>query len=841
MNKISLEGYWKLFGNNEKERKINCDVKIPGDFHSALLNSNVIDDPYFGFNEKNSLWVGKKDWTIERDFEFSKKDNTKSILEIIEADTYFSVFINDLEAGKGQNQFVRYRFDITRLLKNGKNKIKIIFYSAEKKATELSLKLPYPVPCAEYPIYSPHRNMTRKCQCAGGWDWGPCMMTSGIYGSISILTVDDGLFDSLTVNYTHEKNTWKAELTAVFDSLISGSKDFKFSITEENKDKAVAEKTTSVILVPGKNTIKAELTVDNPHVWKTSTELKEEGLSENILYDVKISTVSTDKEQNSLTRKTCFNTLRTVSEKDVVNGKPGRSFYFENNGRKIFAKGSNWIPADLMASRATKERYESILKSAAAANINTIRVWAGGIYEREIFYETCDRLGLMIWQDCMFACSLYPVTEEFLKDVADELDYQVPRLQVHPCIALWCGNNENYGALTWFDESRNNRDRYLVDYDRLNHGVIGQKIKTLDPSRMYWPSSPCAGPDDFADNWHNDTMGDMHFWSVWHEGSKFDAYRSIKPRFVSEFGYESFPSLETVRTFASEDKFNFTSDVMEYHQRSGTGNSLMLENFSRYFMLPNGFANMVYLSQVQQALAIKTAVDYWRSLSPHCMGSIIWQLNDVWPGPSWSSIEYNGKWKLLHYELKKFYELVYMPAFIHENNLSATVCNDTKSSLDVTVTINYLRFDGSEYKKPVVKTLKVNGDTTTKSFEEPVTDKDVKEYFIYATMIAKNSEGKEYYSENTVFPTLYKHAQIKKANVKYEIAEKNDAYEITLNTDVPAFFVAFDNDELPGVFSENNFTLLNKKQKVITFTPKAATTLKDVQEKLKLYHLSSSF
>ena len=840
MDKVLLEGKWELHGSEPDGKKINCGVNIPGDFHSALLNNGIIKDPYFGFNEKDALWVGKSDWTIERQFDFNPVENAKSFLEITEIDTYFTVYINDKEAGKGQNQFVRYRFDITSLLHKGSNKIKIDFQSAEKRAAEISDSLVYPVPCAEYPIYSPHRNMTRKCQCAGGWDWGPCMMTSGIYGSIGIVTVKDGLFDSLTVNYSHENKTWKAEITAVFDSLITGKKDFNFSIAEENKDE-ITKATVSSDLILGKNTIKAELTVDNPHVWMTSTELKEEGLKENKLYDVLVSVVDSVTEQTEVTKKTCFNTLRTVSEKDIVDGKPGRSFFFENNGRKIFSKGSNWIPADLMASRATNERYRDILQSAADANINTIRVWAGGIYEREIFYETCDRLGLMIWQDCMFACSLYPVTDSFLNDVAEELDYQVPRLQTHPCIAVWCGNNENYGALTWFEESRNNRDRYLVDYDRLNHGVIGKKVQSLDPGRVYWPSSPCAGPDDFADNWHNDTMGDMHFWSVWHEGSKFDAYRSIKPRFVSEFGYESFPSLETVRTFAPEEKFNFTSDIMEYHQRSGTGNSLMLENFSRYFMFPNGFDNMVYLSQVQQALAIKTAVDYWRSLSPHCLGSIIWQLNDVWPGPSWSSIEYNGKWKLLHYELKKFYETVYMPVFIHENKLSATVCNDTKSKLEAKITINYLRFDGSEYKSPVVKTLTLEGDTTVKAFEEPVTDKDVKEYFIYATMTAKDSNGKEYYSENTVFPTLYKHAQIKKAEVKYNITENSGVYTIKLNTNAPAFFVAFDNDELSGTFSENNFTLLNNKEKVITFTPKAATTLDEVKGKLKLYHLSESF
>ena len=403
--------------------------------------------------------------------------------------------------------------------------------------------------------------------------------------------------------------------------------------------------------------------------------------------------------------------------------------YFENNGRKLFSKGSNWIPCDSLPSRMTKERYEDLINSAVEANMNTLRVWGGGIYENDIFYDLCNKLGIIVWQDFMFACSLYPATDDFLNDVQEEVNYQVSRLQNHPCIAIWCGNNENYGALNWFKESNENRDRYLVDYDRLYQGTIGKTVKKLDSQRIFWPSSPCAGPDDFADNWHADNMGDMHYWSVWHERKSFDAYLQIKPRFVSEFGYESFPSIDCIKSFAEEKDFNFTSPVMEYHQRSPSGNSIMLENFSRYFRFPQGFENMIYLSQVQQAVAIKTAVDWWRSLKPHCMGAIIWQLNDVWPCPSWSSIEYSGKWKLLQYVTKEFFESVYMPAFVKDNELNVVINNDTTQKLKGQIKVDFLRFDGTEYKPSVVKQFELSEDETKTIYTELLDSENKNEYF----------------------------------------------------------------------------------------------------------------
>ena len=294
----------------------------------------------------------------------------------------------------------------------------------------------------------------------------------------------------------------------------------------------------------------------------------------------------------------------------------------------------------------------------------------------------------MIWHDMMFSCALYPSTPGFLANVEREIRHQVKRLRDHPCIALWCGNNEDVGALTWYPESRKNRDRYIVDYDRLNEGVIGRVVDECDPTRTFWPSSPSAGRGDYSDNWHDDRRGDMHYWSVWHESKAFSAYYEVSPRFCSEFGYQSFPSVELARGYCPPGQMNVTSPVMEHHQRHGRGNALIVEMFTRYFRMPEGFENFVYLSQVQQALAIKTAVEHWRHLRPTCMGTLYWQLNDNWPVCSWSSLEYGGKWKLLHHAARRFYAPTIVSAFQRpDRTVEVWLTSDTLQSQKAAVTV----------------------------------------------------------------------------------------------------------------------------------------------------------
>jgi beta-mannosidase len=382
--------------------------------------------------------------------------------------------------------------------------------------------------------------------------------------------------------------------------------------------------------------------------------------------------------------------MRLVSKPDAA----GRSFGMQVNGRAVFAKGANWIPADALVSRIDVKAVRDLLQSAVDANMNMIRVWGGGRYEPDWFYDLCDEMGLMVWQDFMFACHMYPSTPEFLAEVDAEVRDAVARINHHACMAVWCGDNELVGALNWWPETRNDRDRYLVNYDRLNRTVETALLSTL-PGANWWPSSPSQGPLlAFGDAWHDDGSGDMHFWSVWHEGRDFDHYRDVSPRFCSEFGFQSYPSLSVIKTFADPKDWNIASPVMESHQKNPGGNARIAETMFRYFRFPVDFSSFVYLSQVQQGMAIKTAVTHWRSLKPHCMGTLYWQLNDTWPVCSWSSLDYGGNWKLLHHMAKAFFAPVIVTAVPGPEGIALVAVNDRAEVVEVTVSAYATRMDG---------------------------------------------------------------------------------------------------------------------------------------------------
>lgn len=828
---FDLNGLWKLSGGEYK-----CNCNIPGDFYSCLVEEKLLPDPYYGTNEQIFQNLNRTNWTIERSFDFSKNDSDKTVkhfLEINEIDTVFTVYLNNNECGHGNNQFIRYRFDITDFLKNGKNDIRIEFKSAELEAEEINKNLPYPVPYNKADVYSPNRNLVRKCQCNSGWDWGPALMVSGIYKNIFIESVSLGLFESLTMEYekietdeNKNSNKWIVHCQIEFNSLIEAKKDFRFQIKDEKSSDSKCSLTEIVLPVSlheGLNKIHAELILDNPNLWKTSGELMEEGLKENPLYEISVSYDDDIYGEKIISQKFAVSSLKCRSPKEADGG---RALYFENNGRKFFAKGANWIPCDALPSRQTLGVYKDRLQSAVDANMNCIRVWGGGIYEKDEFYELCDRLGLIVWQDFMFACSLYPASKDFLDNVEAEITYQVKRLKSHPCIGIWCGNNENFGTLTWFPESRANRDRYLVDYDRLYNGLIGKIVQKLDPERLWWPSSPCAGPDDFADNWHQDNMGDMHFWSVWHERKNFDEYLTIRPRFVSEFGYQSFTSVETIKTYCPEDQLNFTSPVNDYHQRSPAGNALMLENFARYFRFPSGFENMVYVSQIQQAEAIRTAIEYWRSLTPYCMGSIVWQLNDVWPGPSWSSIEYGGKWKLLHYTEKRAYEPVHLSIYEKDGELQVWLINDYGTDLkNASVSVKFMDFDGAVLLENTVSedSIKDFGKAGTSvkiwsAAKESITkelNKEIFEYFVHTKVSFTDGHGENCETSSTLFMDKYKHCDLRKPEISWEVLKTDAGTKIKLKAEKPAFFVYLD-AHTPGVrFSDNGFAMVPGEERII--------------------------
>jgi beta-mannosidase len=526
-------------------------------------------------------------------------------------------------------------------------------------------------------------------------------------------------------------------------------------------------------------------------------------------------------------------TLALVNRKD----KAGLSMTIRVNGVDVFCKGANWIPTDALPQRQTTARLEHLLRSAAWAHMNMLRVWGGGQYEREEFYSLCDEKGILIWQDMMFACSLYPATPAFLARVEPEIRHQVKRLRDHPCIALWCGNNEDVGALTWFPESREHRDRYIVDYDRLNEGIVGRIVDECDPTRTFWPSSPSAGRGDYSDNWHDDARGDMHYWSVWHEGKPFSAYYAVKPRFCSEFGYQSFPSLHTIRTYAEEEDLNVTSPVMEHHQRHRGGNAIITEMFARYFRVPESFENFVYLSQVQQALAIKTAVEYWRHLRPLCMGTLYWQLNDNWPVCSWSSVEYDGSWKLLHYAARRFFAPTLLAAQLTEGRIEVWLTNDRREEVRQEAAIRLLDFEGKVLREEALSARAPAGSARLlKSYALSDLAPSPAEAFLSVTL---TTDGETI--DNTLFLTEPKRCRLAKAVIKSDVRATEKGYVVRLSSDKPAFHVSLSVAGIPGEFEDNFFTLLPGVPRSVHFTPREPVHRERLGQALAVRHLRDTY
>jgi beta-mannosidase len=529
--------------------------------------------------------------------------------------------------------------------------------------------------------------------------------------------------------------------------------------------------------------------------------------------------------------KVGFRTLAWESKEDAW----GKGFTCVVNGRAIFAKGANWIPADALPSRATPALITARLEDAAAAHMNLIRVWGGGVYESEWFYSECDRLGILVWQDFMFGCATYPAAPWFLDQVAVEVEHQVKRLKAHACLALFCGNNEDLGALTWFAESKAQPYKYLVDYDRLNEGTIGRVVRQFDGPGRWWPSSPSGGVDDYTDGWHVQGRGDMHFWSVWHEGKSFDEYTRVVPRFCSEFGFQSFPWPSDVAAYATPDQWNLTSPVMEHHQRNPGGNQRILETFSRYFRVPEGFANQLYLSQVQQALAIQTATEYWHACRPRNMGVVYWQLNDLWPVASWSSITVSGRWKVLHYAARRFFEPIHVAGFRQtDGTLKVVLTNDTASPVPGTLTLAWYTPDGRPVATETAK-VEVGADSAKDVRSWQASDlPEATGHFLEVTF--QHSEGQ---TRSTVFLTEPKRLALADPKLTFTVEEQEGQLEVVVKAAGPAFWVTLDQQDLPGRFDDNGVTFLAGEERRFRWIGKRVSPL-TLKRKLRLFDLYGS-
>jgi beta-mannosidase len=470
--------------------------------------------------------------------------------------------------------------------------------------------------------------------------------------------------------------------------------------------------------------------------------------------------------------------------------------------------------------------------------MNMLRIWGGGQYEPDYFYDLCDELGILLWHDFMFSCMSYPSDREFLASVETEITQQVRRLSHHASIALWCGDNEVIGSLNWYPETRAEKERYIANYDRLN-SMLHRIVEDEDPVRRFWPSSPSLGYMDFSDGWHSDTRGDLHYWDVWHSAKSFDAYRSVNPRFASEFGFQSFTSMNVIETFSEEKDRNPSSPVMENHQRNNGGNARIIETMTRYFRFPRDFDQMVFLSQIQQGLAIKTAIEYWRSTKPRCMGTLYWQINDIWPVASWSSLDYGGQWKLMHYMARRFYNLVNVVAVPDASNTEITLkaVNDTGRPVSIGLDVLAVGVTGA------TRTLfsgnsAIGADAALAVTSIAVSDLADDEFLFF---VWKDAAG-NLLGENDYFPKPYKAYELVQPTISSSWSERDGQAVLTLVADKPAFFATASVD-VPGYFSDNALTLLPGRPVDLTFIPRHGgnTSVAELNGSLSVRNLAETF
>ncbi len=813
---IDLSGTFAL---TSPARNLRLPIELPGDVHTALLAAGEIPDPYFGTNETVVEWVSRTPWTVERQFTATAADIDGHLTLTLEnVDCIATISLNGEAIAETQNQFIRYDLDVTGKVHEGANTLRIEFAVTREVAKARAEAHPFPIPfTANYltnGLEGVHLNFVRKTACHAGWDWGICLMPTGVYGKMALRRSRLARQESVTVDQAHGNNSVELSITTRVFAFAEGSVE----LTHEIDGQTLTDK---VVVRPGENSFVHNLTIHDPRFWWPN------GQGEQPLY-----TLRTTLDGEETVRRIGLRKLEWVVEKDEID----ETFKCRVNGRDIFMFGANWIPADAIPSRITPSVVRDLLQSAKAANMNMLRIWGGGQYEPDWFYEMCDEFGILIWHDFMFACMSYPSDRAFLADVRTEITQQVRRLQHHASIALWCGDNEVIGSLGWFPETKADLPRYIANYDRLS-SMLGNIVEDEDPGRRFWPSSPSLGYLDFSDGWHSDTRGDLHYWSVWHSAKDFSAYREVNPRFASEFGFQSFTSLNVIESFARPEDMNPSSPVMESHQRNTGGNARILETMTRYFRFPRDFEQMVFLSQVQQGLAIKTAIEYWRSTKPRCMGTLYWQINDTYPVASWSSLDYGGQWKLLHYMAKRFFTPINVVVVPVADGLEFRAINDTSEPERIRLEILAVdAMGGVRRLQSVAADTSPDGAVVAARIDLAALGTNE---FLSFSWTAQNGTR---LGENDYFPKPYKAYDLAAATVTATWSGTDAAPVLTLATDKPALFVTATVDA-PGYFSDNALTLLPEHPVSLSLTPRLGATpaLDALAGSLRLRHLRETY
>lgn len=817
---LYLTDGWQFSQN--KEEGIWYKASVPGTIHTDLLNQGLIKDPFYGENEKDLQWVGESDWYYRKSFFIGGDEKYSQNLNLVfeGLDTYATIYLNGSEIGKSSNMFRKWKFDCTGKLKRGENRIDIHFKPAIEQYLADSAANGYIIPGGRW-VYS------RKAAYHFGWDWGPRFITCGIT-SPPYLEI--------------WKNHYPQDLFLICKEIVADKARImvEFSIESKIKEGAtigIYEKPSGrdflikeIELNPDTKKYRAEFVIENPQLWWCN------GMGEPHIYDLEFK-IKTDsgagwkKEIPFGVRK-----IEVVNEDDSI----GRSFYVKLNGIPVYIKGANYIPQSSFITEVRESDYTKIIQTARESNMNMLRVWGGGVYEKDIFYELCSRNGIMVWQDFMFACAMYPSDSVFLANVTEECEYQIRRLRNYPSIALWCGNNEsdeawhNWGWQKSLSISSEDSAKLWKGYLELFHKIIPESIEKFDPEKFYLPSSPQFG-------WGREqsmTHTDSHYWGVWWGLQPIETYIRKVPRFMSEFGLQSMPSLSVIRHFQPESADTLFSPQLKSHQKHPTG----FENIAAYLknekLFPKSLISYIYLSQLVQAKGIGMAIQAQRASRPYCMGTLYWQLNDCWPVTSWSGMDSDHNWKALQYTVRNLYKDVMLSLLIEDGKLSVKVVSDKTESIKGRLTIYQHSFDcsGTELlDRELIIAPQSSVQVFSSEIEKLKLISDPETTIIEAKLTTDNDGT----YQNSTFLVPYGSLKTESSDIEKRIAFNKDEYQIEIKSSKFTPFVYLYTNKGISSFSENFFHLFPGEKKTISC--RSNLTPANFTESLKIYSLNNYF
>jgi beta-mannosidase len=773
-------------------------ARVPGNVHTDLLDNGVIPDPFWGTNERDLQWIGERDWEYESALTAADGLLAHERIDLVfeGLDTYASVRLNGAPILEADNMYRAWRVPVKQGLHAGENTLTVRFRSALREGKAAYERLGYALP-APNDTGDPRVSMfTRKAPYHYGWDWGPRLVTSGIWRPVRLEAWDGARIDDLHV-VTRSLSDERAELEV--EATIEATRAAPGTLEVGLAGSAPIARVDAA-LHPGSNIVRARLHIDQPQRWWPN------GLGAPHLYTIEAALSQGSEPRAKRQLRVGLRSLQVVQRPDAE----GKSFSVLVNGAPVFMKGANYIPQDSFLPRVSSERYERLLSSVAAANMNLLRVWGGGVYEDDRFYELCDQLGILVWQDFMFACSLYPSDAAFLDNVREEARQTVRRLRNHPSLALWAGNNENeWGWRDWGWQQQltdAQRAEQRAGYERLFHELLPEVVAQEDPGRFYTRSSPSANDDAIPPN--RPGSGDMHYWGVWHSEEPYERYADNVSRFMSEYGFQSFPELATIARFAAPSDWQLDSGVLRAHQRHPRGNQLIATYLERDFRTPRDFESFTYVSQVLQATVIQFAAEAHRRRMGYNGGSLYWQLDDCWPAASWSSIDYFGRWKALQYYARRFFAPVLVSVTEEQGRLRIYGISDRRSPTPARLALRVLDFEGNvSFERTLDISLAANSSQL--QFDVAVADVLAGKARSQVVFVAELFEGRQRSSRSLFYFAKAKELELPDPELRLELgAARPEGRSLELHARRLARAVWLSSPGSDGHFSDNYFDLL---------------------------------